>query len=63
MRRAWERAETRPAQRANLYESSGKAGVYLFVIDPAINYVMPECFRRASIPLDSRLRGNDGLDI
>ena len=32
-------------------------------IDPAINYVMPECFRRASIPLDSRLRGNDGLHI
>jgi hypothetical protein len=32
-------------------------------IDPAINYVMSECFRRASIPLDSRLRGNDGLDI
>ena len=33
------------------------------LIDPAIKYVMPECFRRASIPLDSRLRGNDGLDI
>jgi hypothetical protein len=24
---------------------------------------MPEGFRRASIPLDSRLRGNDGLQI
>jgi hypothetical protein len=33
------------------------------IIDPAIHYVMPEGFRRASIPLDSRLRGNDGLDI
>jgi hypothetical protein len=34
-----------------------------FFVDPAIKYVMPECFSRASTPLDSRLRGNDDLDI
>lgn len=32
-------------------------------IDPAVKYVMPECFSRVSLSLDSRLRGNDGLRI
>jgi hypothetical protein len=33
------------------------------IMDPAIKCVMPECFSRVSTSLDSRLRGNDDLDI
>ncbi len=40
-----------------------RSSIKNLIIDPAIKYVMPECFGRASILLDSRLRGNDVKEL